>query len=191
VPEVNAVANAGDGLDALIRVVEEAGQLKMLRRAGWVRVGVPQPESVADHTFRVALLALLLGPRLGLDADSMIRVALVHDLGEARLGDITPADRIGKSEKSRSEAVAFGEIVDGLPEGPALFDLWREYEAGATPEARAVRQLDKLEMAFQALAYERAQHRRLDEFWTSARDAISDPLLVEIFDRLLHSRENL
>ncbi|HEX5416154.1 MAG TPA: HD domain-containing protein, partial [Chloroflexota bacterium] len=144
------MAHFDGSLDALIRVVEEAGQLKTLRRAGWVRVGVPEPESVADHTFRVALLALLFGPRLGLDADTMVRLALVHDLGEARLGDITPADRIGKAEKSRAEAVAFGEIVAGLPEGPALFDLWREYDAGATPEARAVSQLDKLEMAFQA-----------------------------------------
>ena len=182
------MANAGDSIDTLIRVVEESGRLKTLRRAGWVRVGVPGPESVADHSFRVALLALLLGPRLGLDVDTMIRMALVHDLGEARLGDITPADRISKAEKSRDEAAAFGEIVDGLPEGPALFDLWREYETGATPEARAVRQLDKLEMAFQALAYERAHGHPLDEFWASARAALSDPLLVEIFDRLAGAR---
>jgi len=175
-------------LAVLIRVVQEAGALKTLRRAGWARVGVPEPESVADHSYRVALLALLLGPRLGLDAAAMVRIALVHDLGEARLGDITPADRIVATEKARREAIAFGEIVQGLPEGPALFDLWREYESGATPEARAVRQLDKLEMAFQALAYEYAYHHALDEFWSSTRAALTEPLFIEIFDRLTRER---
>lgn len=176
--------NSVHDFDQLIRTFEEAGRLKSLRRAGWVRVGLPEAESVADHSYRVALMALLLGPRLGLNTNQMIRLALLHDLGEARLGDITPADRIPPEEKHAREAVALSEVVDSLPEAPALFDLWREYAQGASPEARAVRQLDKLEMAFQTLEYERRFHRRLDEFWASVRAALTDPLLIDLYTRL-------
>lgn len=180
--------NLSNHLDHLIKTIEEAGRLKSLKRAGWVRVGLPEVESVADHSYRVALLALLLGPRLGLDPGQMMRIALIHDLGEARLGDITPADQIPVGEKHAREAVAFGEVVGNLPEASALFDLWREYAQSSSPEARAVRQLDKLELAFQALEYERRFRCRLDEFWASVRAALTEPLLIEIFEQLGRQR---
>ena len=178
-----------------------------------MRVGVPHPESVADHSYRLAVMCLLIGPRLGLNADAMIRLALLHDLAEARVGDLTPVDRVTSEEKRQREAVAFAEIVEGLPEGLALDDLWREYEAGATPEARIVRQLDKLEMALQALEYERQFGARrvgrgavraarrgrrasagepgeswADEFWATARAALTEPLLIQFYDYLWGQR---
>jgi 5'-deoxynucleotidase YfbR-like HD superfamily hydrolase len=70
--------------DGLFEVLQAAGRLKTLKRAGWVRVGLPEPESVADHSFRVALLAVLFGPRLGLNGEKLVRLALLHDLAEAR-----------------------------------------------------------------------------------------------------------
>jgi 5'-deoxynucleotidase YfbR-like HD superfamily hydrolase len=176
------------GVDAILSVLADAGRLKELKRAGWVRMRIPEPESVADHTYRLALMAMLVGPRLGLNAEAMLRLALVHDLGEARVGDLTPADRVDSAEKRAREAEALGQIVDELPEGPALFDLWREYDRGATPEARIVRQLDKLEMTVQALEYERTYGCDLAEFWLSARAALSEPLLVQMFDRLWSRR---
>jgi putative hydrolase of HD superfamily len=191
--------------------LDAAGRLKRLKRAGWVRVGVPEPESVADHSYRLALLALLLGPRLGLNVEELVRLALLHDLAEARVGDLTPADGIPPDEKQSRETAAFGEIVEAVPEGPELRATWREYEQGAGREARAVRQLDKLEMALQALEYEQAIGRDpekfrkestagasldgqgsaeswADEFWDSARAAITDPLLVELFQYLQTKR---
>ncbi len=170
--------------DDLIPILEAAGRLKRVERAGWVRVGVANPESVADHSYRLALMAMLFGPRLGLNVEKMLRLALVHDLAEARLGDLTPAQGIPREEKQRREAIAFSEVVGDLPEGPALYDLWREYDAGATPEAQALRQLDKLELALQALEYERETGLDLDEFWNSARAALSDPLLRRAYARL-------
>lgn len=193
----------------LLPVLEAAAGLKGLRRAGWVRVGIPDPESVADHSFRLALMAMLFGPRLGLNVDKMIRLALIHDLAEARIGDLTPADRVTSQEKRERERVAFGQIIDGLPEGTSLDDLWREYEAEASPEARIVRQLDKLEMALQALEYERQYGQGLekartrgrqrgarvgpgrvsgegwaDQFWSSARAALTEPLLIAFYDEI-------
>jgi putative hydrolase of HD superfamily len=184
VSDGQTVSRELDPLDGILSVLTDVGKLKRLKRAGWVRVGIPEPESVADHSFRLALLALLVGPRLGLAADKMIRLALLHDLGEARVGDLTPADRVAPSDKRAREAAAIAEIVGSLPEGPALSDLWREYDAAATPEARVVRQLDKLEMALQALEYEHQHGQDLAEFWQSARAGLSEPLLIELFDRL-------
>jgi putative hydrolase of HD superfamily len=175
-------------VEGILSVLADVGGLKELKRAGWVRVGIPEPESVADHSFRLAWMAILVGPRLGLNVEAMVRLALIHDLGEARVGDVTPTDRVTSSEKRAREAEALGRIVDELPEGPALYDLWREYDAGATPEARIVRQLDKLELALQALEYECQQGRDLTEFWLSARAALTEPLLVQIFDRLWSRR---
>jgi 5'-deoxynucleotidase YfbR-like HD superfamily hydrolase len=177
-----------DALDAILSVLADAGQLKTLKRAGWQRVGLPDPESVADHSFRLAFLALLIGPRLGLNVEAMLRLALVHDLGEARIGDLTPADRVSSAEKRARESEALAQILDDLPEGPALFSLWREYASGATPEARIVRQLDKLEMAIQALEYENRTGRDLTEFWLSARASLAEPLLVELYERLWSRR---
>jgi putative hydrolase of HD superfamily len=174
----------GSSVDAILSVLADAGRLKELKRAGWVRMGIPEPESVADHTFRLALMAVLIGPRLNLNVEAMVRLALIHDLGEARVGDLTPADRVSSAEKRAREAEALGLIVDQLSEGPALFDLWREYDNGATPEARIVRQLDKLEMATQALEYERQHGCDLSEFWLSARATLAEPLLIQMFDRL-------
>ncbi|MGH2461439.1 MAG: HD domain-containing protein [Chloroflexota bacterium] len=205
------MASEAQSFDGLIQVLSAAGVLKRVKRAGWVRVGLPQPESVADHSYRVALLAVLFGPRLGLDVERMTRLALLHDLAEARVGDLTPADGIGGSEKHAWERAAFAEIVAGLPEARSLDDLWREYETGASPEARAVHQLDKLELALQTLEYERASaseresgrrrsRRRptaarprpavawADEFWESARAALTDPLLIALYEELRRRR---
>ena len=177
-----------DPVAGLLPVLEAAGTLKGLKRAGWVRVGLPDPESVADHSYRVALLALLIAPRLGLDADRAVRLALLHDLPEARVGDLTPVDGVSRPDKRAQEAAALAEIAAGLPERPALEALWHDYEEAASPEARLVRQLDKLEMALQALEYEQTSGKNLEEFWASARAALTEPLLVLLCERLAAQR---
>jgi putative hydrolase of HD superfamily len=76
----------------LLRVLVQTGRLKTLRRAGWLRIGLTDGESVADHSFGTALLALLLATDLDVDRDRVIKLALVHDLAESdpEVGDITP-----------------------------------------------------------------------------------------------------
>ena len=185
-------------MENLLAVLTDVGRLKTLRRAGWVRSGVEEPESVADHSYRLAMLALLIAPRLGLDIDRLVRLALLHDLAEARIGDLTPADRVAPADKAAREDAAFSEIVSGLSESKALVELWRDYETGGTPEARIVRQLDKLEMALQALEYEQTavagsgaaqlQPGWADEFFASARAALREPLLIELYDRIVARR---
>ena len=166
----------------------EINRLKGIPRTGWLRRGVEPGdcESVADHSLGVAALAMLImdAHRTDLDAQKVLRMALLHDVGEARVGDLTPADGVTTEEKHRREASAVEEILGELPGGVHHLALWGEYERGESPEARFVRQVDKLEMALQAAAYERQGSEGLDEFFESARQAIDDPVLAELLDSI-------
>ncbi len=152
----------------------EALGLKGVPRAGWVRRGVAQPESVAGHSWGVAWLVLALLPP-DLDRGRALAYAVLHDLAEVRVGDITPADGVSAADKRRREARAITEL---FADHPALAATWRDYEAQRTPEARFVRQLDRLDMALQALRYARAGHPGMREFLDSADAQIDHPELV-------------
>jgi putative hydrolase of HD superfamily len=139
--------------DELIRFFEIAAKLKTLDRAGWRRCGVDPCESVAEHTFGVALLALLT-PADGINREHCVALALVHDLAESIVGDLTPHDPIGPDEKHRRELDAMTKLSQTLGQRRVL-ELWEEFETAQTPEAMLVRDLDVIEMAAQARAYER------------------------------------
>lgn len=176
-------------LSDLAPILLDAGRLKTTPRAGWVRVGLPSAESVAEHSYRLALLAALVAPRLGLDRDRLVLMALLHDLPEARVGDITPYQGVPTAEKRQREVDALADILSGLPEAGALLERYAEYRSGGSPEAALLPQLDKLEMALQALEYERAHGATLDEFWASARAGISHPALLGLLEALETRRE--
>ena len=141
-------------------------------RQGWLRRGIPERrcESVAEHSFGVAVLALFLVdahfPEL--DRDKVLRLALLHDFGEIYAGDLTPGDAISSEEKHEREATAVAQVLGKLPNGAEYTALWQEYETGATPEAQLVRQVDRLEMGLQASVYERQGLADLSEFYASA-----------------------
>ena len=163
-------------------------RLKHLRRQGWLRRGVPPErcESVADHTFSAAVLAMFLADAHypGLDLAKVLRLALLHDFGEIDAGDITPADGVSDEEKRRREEASVVRVLSKLPNGAEYVALWREYEDGRSPEARFVRQIDRLEMALQASAYQRQGLVDPAEFHRSAGAALSDPELQAVFDAL-------
>jgi 5'-deoxynucleotidase YfbR-like HD superfamily hydrolase len=173
-------------MDQVLRMLSQVGNLKNLARAGWVRDGVPRPESVADHTFRTTVLALVLGPQLDVDTAKLIQLLLVHDLPESdpAVGDITPRDGVPPEEKHRREREAMQRLCAPLANGPALLALWQEYAAGQSPEAQIAKQLDALEMALQAAEYEEQHGRELAHFHTHARARIHHPVLVQLLDQL-------
>jgi putative hydrolases of HD superfamily len=161
----------------VIEALLEALALKALPRAGWVRAGVPDPESVAAHTWGVSTLVLLLLPP-GLDRERALTYATLHDVAEAWVGDITPHDGVSPDDKAARERGAMRAWCARLPNGAELLARWEAYEAQGDDEARFVRQLDRLDMALQALVYERGGHGRLDDFFASAERGISRPELV-------------
>ncbi len=149
------------------------GRLKTTPRLGWLQRGVPRAESVADHSHGVALAALLLCDAAGegLDRGQVLAMAVLHDLPEAVTGDLSlGASRLlPDGAKPRLEAAAMDELGAGLPLFAGWREIWDEFEAQETPEAKLVRDADRLDLLVQALAYERAAgSRELDEFWEFA-----------------------
>ncbi len=163
--------------------------LKHLYRQGWLRVGVPAAkcESVAEHSFGVAALALCLAPErpASFDVSRAVALALVHDMGETFAGDIMPSERISARRKHRVERRAISRLFRGLPAGRKLAALWAEYEASKTAEAKFVRELDKLEMALQASVYGRQLGTEVREFFDTADGAVHDGRLRRILKSAL------
>lgn len=152
-------------------------KLKHLPRTGWLRHGIPASETVASHSWQMALMAMYLSSRhiKGYDFDKVIKLCLCHDLAECEIGDITPVDA-AYTAKAGKEQAAMDKIAQQA-DFPALSALFAEYEAGETPEACLARDLDKLDMYIQALDYEQKfPDKDLEEFRSSAAKKIKTEL---------------
>lgn len=168
------------------------GKLKTLKRTGWVRNKIPNPESVADHSFRVAILAMVLAPKLGVDREKSIKMALVHDIGEAEIGDIVTIkgnktlNNVSFKIKKETKAI---ENIFSLIKGKKYIELFKEYKENKTKVAKFVKQLDKLERAIQAYEYEKKHKINLDEFFENAKTIIKDRFLLELLSKLEANRD--
>lgn len=128
-----------------------AESLKTATRSGYTTAG--ERESVADHTWRLCLMALVLRPGFPeVDFAKLIRICIVHDLGEAIGGDVPAPEQARRgASKSADERRDLLTLVASLPaaQRDEIVALWDEYEGGATPEARLAKGLDKLETILQ------------------------------------------
>jgi putative hydrolases of HD superfamily len=138
-------------LHGILDFLRAAEKLKTATRSGWTTAG--QPESVAEHTWRLCLMALVLRPSFpDVDFEKLLKICIVHDLGEAIGGDIPAPEQAkrggGKAHDERRDLLA---LVEPLPAGlkAEIVGLWDEYESNATPEARLAKGLDKLETILQ------------------------------------------
>jgi putative hydrolase of HD superfamily len=143
-------------LEGTLNFLRQAERLKTVTRSAYTTTC--KQESVAEHTWRVALMAALLGPQFpDVDQHRLIRMCLIHDLGEAIGGDIPAPEQArrraaGETEgKSAAERRDLETLVAPLPTGlrDDLIALWDEYEAAVTPTARVAKALDKLETILQ------------------------------------------
>ncbi|CAN4113308.1 unnamed protein product [Withania somnifera] len=163
-------ASASSSSSSSIDFLTLCHRLKTTKRAGWVRRGVNDPESIADHMYRMGLMALIAPDMPGVDRDKCVKMAIVHDIAEAIVGDITPADGISKDEKRRRERAALEDmckLLGGGSRAKEISDLWMEYEENSSLEAKVVKDFDKVEMILQALEYENEQGKDLEEFFES------------------------
>ncbi|KAL2546551.1 Metal-dependent phosphohydrolase [Forsythia ovata] len=150
-------------------------RLKTTKRKGWINHGIKGPESIADHMYRMALMALIADDLPGVNRERCIKIALVHDIAEAIVGDITPSDGVPKEEKSRMELAALNEmckVLGGGMRAEEIKELWQEYENNSSLEANLVKDFDKVEMILQALEYEAEHGKVLDEFFLSTAGKI-------------------
>ncbi|MDO8752033.1 MAG: HD domain-containing protein [Candidatus Wolfebacteria bacterium] len=199
----------------LVRFFVSAGKLKKIKRRGAMLYGKTEDEveSTAEHTYRMVLMAWILGEGKGnVHICRVLKMALVHDLCEVYAGDITPYDGLlpkdekkryafvrtwpglthakrekRAKEKHKRERAGLEKLVREL--NPRLrkefLDLWLEYEAGRTKEARLVRQIDRLENLIQAVEYfEEDKNFPTKPWWLHAKESIDDPTLLQFMDSL-------
>jgi putative hydrolase of HD superfamily len=141
--------------------------LSDLPRTGWLLRGIRPCESIADHSYAVAVTVMLLVDALReegveVDGERALRMALVHDAPEAKTGDVP------MPQKTPAVDAALEELEDSiaarlLPEPQRA--AWREAEDAESLEARLVKAADKIQMMTKALVYERQQRGDLHEFW--------------------------
>lgn len=157
---------ADDGVDrdavGVVAFAYEMGVLKRLRRAGWWHVGVRDPESVAEHSLRVAQLAALIASEEGGDPARAAYLGMWHDSQETRIGDIPHSARpyveVASNERITEDQTA------GLPDkaGKSIREAVLEYETSETVEARCAKDADRLECLMQAVEYREAGYQRVD-----------------------------
>ncbi len=143
---------------ATSELVKASGALKLVKRAGWLKkVGITSDrESVADHSFRMAIMGLEQGLKLGLDSSKIVRMCLIHDLAESVIGDRLPEEKHSQSWHRKEEDKVMHELVANLgsPTSKILLNDWLELLESKTAEAMLVWKIDKMEMALQARDYE-------------------------------------
>jgi 5'-deoxynucleotidase YfbR-like HD superfamily hydrolase len=176
----------GDELEGVLTFLRAAERLKTVTRSGWTSAGLP--ESVAEHTWRLCLMAMLLyGSTPGIDLARLLKMCLIHDLGEAIRGDVPAPAQAAGAGKADQERADLLELTVSLP--PALqqeiLELWDEYEAADSTVARLAKGLDKLETILQHTQgvnpadFDYAFNLRYGQQYTAA-----DPLLSALRERL-------
>lgn len=180
----------------LIDLILEIGKLKEILRTGWVKKGIKNSESVADHSYGVAILAMLLSPQLKINVNKTIEMALIHDLGEIKIGDIIWEKGklvVGlQKDKHQNEEDAIKELFLENPSFNEYIDLWKEFESQQTPESKAVKLFDKLDMLIQAYSYEKRKLNResLQEFWDNVEKYLKGSALENYLEELKKLRKN-
>lgn len=170
--------------------IHNLGKLKRKDRTGWVNAGINKPESVAEHCFRTGMMAYIIAPKFGLNADKCLKMGLFHDVGEYEVPDYTPHDNIPKAEKRKQEEAAMRKLCEKLENGSEILGLWLEYEDQHTPEAKFVKAVDTLEMYNQATEYAQEQPEiDLEQFWQNSQN-YDFGVLKDMFEELKKKKED-
>ncbi len=174
-------------------------RLKTTKREGWRRFGITNGESIADHMYRMSLITMLAPSSLAsrISIPHCTKMALVHDMAESLVGDITPVEGVSKAEKSRRESTTMDYLCTSLlgkfdrgSAGNDLRAIWQEYEDGETLESKFVHDVDKMELILQMVEYEKVHDGQLDlgEFsWVARR--VQLPEVKAWCDELLQDRD--
>jgi 5'-deoxynucleotidase YfbR-like HD superfamily hydrolase len=192
--------------DSTLSLLMELQRLKRLDRTGWTLRGLPNgTESVAAHSFGVGVTAMLLADLLrtkgvSLDIEKILRISLLHDWAEVRVGDMprTATEFFGAETRRRAETAAFAQMVEGIDSSKEIYkSLLEDYEQRRSLEAKLVKIADVIDLLVEALALERAGARGLDEFWEAAKypdfqlDGVTQEVVTGLFQALLKARNEI
>jgi putative hydrolase of HD superfamily len=181
----------------MLSLLVELQRLKGLDRTGWTLRGLPGgSESVASHSFGVAATAMLFADELvsrgvNLDVERILRIALLHDAAEVRVGDMprTASKYYGADVRRQAETAAFGDMIASLADESRILysSLHEEYENRSSLESRIVKAADLIDLIVQVLAFERTGARGLNEFWegVASQDCGLEGIAGEAFNELV------
>jgi putative hydrolase of HD superfamily len=187
----------------MLKTLIELQRLKRLERTGWILRGMPNgTESIASHSFGVGVTAMMLADQINargleIDCERTLRMALLHDWAETRVGDMpkTATNYFGAEARKTAETLAFAEVVSGLGDLEAGYiSLYQDYEQRNSLEARIVKAADVIDLLVEAYALERAGARGLDEFWEVIDNfdfklpAVAAEVISEVLQSLLEAR---
>ncbi|XP_063548341.1 5'-deoxynucleotidase HDDC2 [Cydia strobilella] len=179
----------------ILEFLELVGRLKHVKRTGWVLCDIDDCESIAGHMYRMGMMTFLLTEENNptkLDRFRCLQIALVHDLAECIVGDITPHCGVSPEEKHRQEDEAMKKIAEltGFA-GDRMYELYKEYENQSSPEANFAKDLDRYDMILQAFEYEKRENapRKLQEFFTATEGKFKHPFIRDLVAELYKQRE--
>jgi putative hydrolases of HD superfamily len=179
----------GSGLSGQLRDITgflyELGLLKRYKRTGWSQVGVPVPESIADHSYRASVIASVLAAMEGADPQRAAFLALWHDSQETRITDIPHLTKNYVSAAGNEQVT--GDQVAGLPAAVAdmISAAVAEYEAAGTREARCARDADKLDCLLQAREYAEQGHSNVQPWIDSSLAALTTTSARQLADEAI------
>lgn len=190
--EQNTAANTVER-HSVVHMHAQFMQLKNLYRQGWIKVqGVSREhaESVADHSFVTAMLALHIVTEynLPLDAGRVAMMSLIHDICEVYAGDVTPHDdALVRAQKQETENESYQRIFAETSSCDFFLGLWEEFEQQDTATSRFVKSIDKLEFVLQALAYGRIGYDGMDveRIIKHAQEKIDDACVAALLDEII------
>jgi putative hydrolases of HD superfamily len=162
--------------------------LKTIKRSGWIhKSNITSPESVADHSYSMCMMSMILAEIINLDSGHIMKMVIIHDLAESLVGDHMPDD-VSSEEKQLVEGKAMKKIISKLPNSlrKNYLNIWNEYNDNITVNAKFVHNMDKLEMVLQAKEYEFEGYPKelLQPFIKSATDYISNERFDLVFEIL-------
>jgi len=157
-------------------------------RQGWIdKLSIRHPESVADHTFLMSIIGMVLSDLEGHNTEKILKMIILHDLAESIIGDITPEQKERK-EKLDLENKTMQKILSSLPENiKCQYEkIWTEFQNYESQEAKFVHEIDRLEMALQAKIYSKEINspEKITPFIKYAKEGIKDPNILKLFNQI-------
>lgn len=198
----------------ILNFLIEAGKLKKMPRTGFVWLGIKNPETIAQHAYRVAIMNWILGRKAKpeLNIERVIKISLVHDLCEVYAGDMTPywgllpRDKVKRREvlkrwirltkkikekrdrqKFQKEKKSLQKLIKKLEPKlrKEIMDCWLDYERLSSNEGRFVKQGDKVETLLQALEYWGPKpNSPVFGWWEEVEDLVDNPILLEFLEKI-------
>ncbi|XP_055903186.1 uncharacterized protein LOC129939255 [Eupeodes corollae] len=178
----------------ILRFMELVGNLKHTKRTGWVLRDVNDCESISGHMYRMSMMTFLLEEKEGLNRIRCMELALVHDLAESLVGDLTPFCGVAKEDKKAMELSAMADICKLVdPRGKRIMELFEEYEEGQSAESKFVKDLDRLDMVMQAFEYEKRDNclMKHQEFFDSTEGKFQHPFIQKLVKEICDQRKSL